>query len=153
MKSEKISQSIIYLFLALTLLTGCSGGDDNSSTVADTPEIVITPAAGDWVANTDFGTIILTVDASGISIPNASYSFNDWTCGHVTLSGTNQISRDGGWNINNVLFDNSYPGNNQTIVISGGFDTSRQVFSGTWDFNQLDTGDHCSGSWEATGPQ
>jgi hypothetical protein len=122
------------------------------------PTAIILPAgatpvaAGEWIATTDFGKLVFTVDATGTKITKLSYQFSKLTCGRTTNTGTMETSSE--WPITNGLFavmTSLDPGNHQTMNISGTYDAANQKFSGNWE--EVSYGTTCSGTWEASAPK
>jgi hypothetical protein len=145
---------IYILILATFVLVGC-GGTTNSTEISSTEisstEISKPPVAGDWVATTDFGKSVFTVNDTGTKISKMIYQFSEWTCGPVTNSGTIEIKST--WSITNGKFivESSFDaGKKQTMNFSGTYDASNQKFSGTW--SAVYYGTKCSGTWEAMAP-
>ncbi len=139
MNNKKLLRWAFVLFLVTVLLTGCGGA-------AAKP-----PAAGEWVAATDFGKLVFTVDDTGTKITKMSYQFSEWTCGPTTNSGTIEVGSE--WPITNGEFSATTsfdPESKQTMVFGGTYDASSQKFSGVWDEDSYGT--KCSGTWEASAP-
>jgi hypothetical protein len=140
MNNKKLYQWIFVLILAALLLAGCGGATAKS------------PAPGEWVATTNFGKLVFTVDATGSKITKMSYQFSNWTCGPTTNSGTIEASSE--WPITDGKFsidENLDPDGNQTMNFVGTYSAADQKFSGTWD--EISYGSKCSGTWEATAPK
>jgi hypothetical protein len=140
MNDQKLYQSISVLILAALLLAGCGGATAKS------------PAPGEWVATTDFGKLVFTVDATGTKITMMSYQFSNWTCGPTTNSGTIGVTHE--WPITDGKFsdDETFdPNGNQTMNFRGTYSAADKKFSGTWD--EISFGSKCSGTWEATAPK
>ena len=142
MNDKKLYQSIFVFVLAALLMAGCGTAPAKS------------PAPGDWVATTDFGKLVFTVDTTGSKITKMSYQFSNWTCGPTTNSGTIEASGGDGTPITDGKFSTSRsldPGGNQTMNFGGTYSAADQKFSGTWD--EMSYGSKCSGTWEATAPK
>jgi LysM repeat protein len=105
----------------------------------------------DWVATTDFGKLILTVNAGGTQVIKVDYRFNGWSCGAITYSETVDASS---WLITNgklslsTSFPNPVPPHDtlDRIYLIGTYDATNQKFFGTWELVSTTI---CSGTWEA----
>jgi hypothetical protein len=140
MNSRKPLRWVHILILVTLLLTGCGGATAKP------------PAAGEWVASTDFGKLVFTVDETGTKITKMSYQFSEWTCGPTTNSGTIEVGSE--WAITDGIFSvtTSFdPDKQQTMTFGGTYDAAKQEFSGAWD--EVSYGAQCSGTWEASAPK
>jgi hypothetical protein len=144
MNNNKLCQWIFVFILAALLLAGCGVATPN------TPAVAKPIAAGDWIATTDFGKLVFTVDTTGSKITKMSYQFSNWTCGPTTVSGTIEASAE--WPITDGKFsiDGSLD-SEQTMNFGGTYSAADQKFSGTW--SEISHGSTCSGIWEATAPK
>ena len=118
-----------------------------------TPTVFVkTTTSSEWVASTDFGKLVLSMDASGTRITKISYQFAGWKCGSTPYSGetvdaTGWLISDGKFSVI-TTFD---PKALTHIYMDGTYDKTNQKLSGTWDFVSSVTTNNCSGSgtWEA----
>jgi LysM repeat protein len=108
--------------------------------------------AGNWVATTDFGKFILTVNDSGTRIIKTDLQYSDWTCGSTHHTG--EIVDASDWQIIDYKFSvyTPFDKNSQSgIYINGIYYANTRKFSGTWEeFSGTTT---CSGTWEASAPK
>ncbi len=107
------------------------------------------PIPGDWVATTDFGKFILTVDDTGTKIKKTEFRFSEWTCGSVTQS--SEIVDASSWLITDskfTLYSTFDRYGMLTMQIDGTYDATSQKFVGTWE--EAASGTVCSGTWEAS---
>jgi hypothetical protein len=161
MNIKKLSQWTIILIVIMLLSVGCRAlslfqpaGTTTPILPTDTnlPAGAKPPVAGEWVATTDFGKLVFTVDATGTKITKMSYQFSKWTCGPGTTSGTIEVGSE--WPITNGKFSvtTSFDAENkQTMNFGGTYDAASQKFSGIWD--EVSHGTKCSGTWEAYAPK
>jgi len=121
-------------------------------TLQSTPQGPIELIADKWVAATDFGNLILTLDDSGRSVTQIDYQFSsDWTCGSITHTG--DIVDASGWLIadNELSVISTFDRYGQSqMFLNGTYDSINQRFTGTWE--EASNGDYCSGTWEASLP-
>lgn len=106
-------------------------------------------APGDWVATTDFGKLVFTVDKTGQKITRVSFQFSDWVCGDLPHSA--EIVDGSRWEITDNSFSISTTFDRlmqNTMLINGTYDASNQKFSGDWE--QAVHATICSGTWEAS---
>jgi hypothetical protein len=135
-------------------LTSNTGAQEYTSTPTITETITMLASqgafAGQWVAITDFGKLILTVDRSGKRIIRTDFQFSEWTCGTTIHSGKNIVDASD-WLItdNKFIIYTPFDRYSQSgIYINGIFDPRNQNLSGTWEeFSNATT---CSGTWEAS---
>ena len=129
--------TLTLLFLAAITSFGISIG----------PVFAATP--GTWNASAEFGSFELVVNASGTGIERINYSFSNWTCGPVRISGGIGITPGTPWPITGDEFSiTNYldPGRNQEMTISGSFKSATEA-SGTWQ--AVIHGTNCEGVWQA----
>jgi len=110
-------------------------------------------ASSEWVATTDFGKLVLYMDASGTRITKISYQFSNWICGSKIYS--NEIVDAAGWLITDSKLSVITTFDREALVhmyLDGAYDKTNQKFSGTWDFVSSVTNNNCSGSgtWDAS---
>jgi LysM repeat protein len=109
--------------------------------------------AGNWVATTDFGKFILTVNDSGTRIIKTDLQYGGWTCGS-TVHHSGEIVDASDWQIIDNKFSvyTPFDKNSQSgIYINGTYNSITRKFSGTWEeFSGAIT---CSGAWEASAPK
>jgi hypothetical protein len=132
LKSKNLKY-MLCLALALILLSGCSSG----------PAAAAEVRAGEWVGRTDFGSVTLTVDPSGISISKAVI---EYTCSSGAVSFSETVSIDGGakgWAIQNNKFSIDMEETAQ-VKVTGKFSSDNTQASGTLKAMK------CSGKWEAS---
>lgn len=106
------------------------------------------PESGDWIASTEFGEIVLTVDSEGNYITKLSITFSDYSCGGITQNGTVTKQSSSGWSISNNQFSittSINPSGTTKLTIQGTFNQSGKEASGTWSINV--SGITCSGNW------
>jgi uncharacterized protein (TIGR02145 family) len=111
------------------------------------------PPPGDWTFNTDFGTLVFTVDPSSTSITKMAYNFSNFQCGPIIFSGTVTITSTPAWQITDGYFlivNKIDISGNQVMTVAGTYDSTTNKFSGTWSENSY--GSICSGVWEASAP-
>ena len=115
-------------------------------------QTLIIPITGELVAITDFGKLVVFMDPTGTRVTKISYQFSEWTCGSITYS--NEIVDASGWLITDnklsVISTFDREGVSQ-MFLSGTYDTTNQMFSGTWD--EVSNSTTCSGKWEASAPK
>jgi hypothetical protein len=158
---------VIFVFL----LSACGGAMANPPTATNPPNTTNPPtatnppvfegpvAAGEWVAATDFGRLVFTVDATGTMINKVSYQFSNWTCGNIPSSvrkikaATVDAGKGSEWQITNGNFSifNYISYNKQDMTFSGSYDAGNQKFSGKWE--ETSYGTKCYGTWEAIAPK
>lgn len=138
MNHKKRYLSLCGFILVAILLAGCGGSKS--------------PAPGEWVATTDFGKLVFTVDATGTKITMISFQFSEWTCGPTTNSGTIETSYELPITDGKFSADQTFDADgNQTMTFGGTYSAGDQKFSGTW--SEISYGSKCSGTWEATAPK
>ena len=144
----------LLVIVTLSLLAGCGGNAPVvvAATATQPPVLAGPVASGEWIATTDFGKLVFTVDATGTKITKMSYQFSAWTCGPTTNSGTIEIGSE--WPITDgkfavrTTFD---PDGKQVMNFGGTYDVSNQKFVGAFDEDSYGT--KCSGKWEAVAPK
>jgi hypothetical protein len=148
--------AVLGIFVAAFFLFGKSSQSPDG-TPATMPSISTTattsnPLPGNWVAITDFGKFILTVNDSGTRIIKTDLQYSDWTCGSTHHTG--EIVDASDWQIIDYKFSvyTPFDKNSQSgIYINGIYDANTRKFSGTWEeFSGTTT---CSGTWEASSPK
>ena len=118
-----------------------------------TPTIVVrTTASSEWVATTDFGKLVFSMDASGTRITKISYQFGGWKCGSTPYSG--ETVDAAGWLIADSKLSVITTFDQEALThmyLDGTYDKTNQKLSGTWEFVSSVTNNNCSGSgtWEA----
>jgi ABC-type glycerol-3-phosphate transport system substrate-binding protein len=132
------------------VLTEPSLTPSNDST-SDTPVPQRSALAldGEWVADTLFGRLILSMGDAGEKIKKITYQFSNWTCGSITASG--EIVDASSWLItgNEFSLTSTFDRNGQLhMELTGKYDDSSQEFSGNWSYSSKDT--VCSGRWTAS---
>ena len=104
---------------------------------------------GTWSASAEFGTFELVVNNDGTAIKKINYSFSNWTCGPITMSGGIEMTPGTPWPIIGGEFSiTNYldPGRNREMTISGSFESATQA-SGTWQ--AVVHGTNCDGIWQS----
>jgi hypothetical protein len=107
--------------------------------------------SGQWIAITDFGKIVFTVNDSGkrIRITRTDLKYSEWTCGSTVHSGDIVDASD--WEITDNRFQIYTPFDRYSqsgIYIDGVYDVDSEKFSGTWE--EFSDATICSGMWEAS---
>jgi Tol biopolymer transport system component len=97
---------------------------------------------GDWVANTDFGKLILTVNNKNPNTPKITkirFLFSEWACGSIIYS--SEIVDASDW----PVVDNKFSAVSSSspyfsnIFINGTYDTVAHKFFGSWELISDDT--------------
>ncbi len=120
-----------------------------SSTLQVIPQEVAVPEAGDWIASTDFGKLIISVDDLGTRITKIDYRFSNWTCGFTTQS--SEIVDASSWLVTDNKFSVTSTFDKDGLVhmlLYGAYDSANQKLTGTWEESVSDT--ICSGTWDAS---
>lgn len=118
-------------------------------TLQVTPKMSGVLTAGDWVASTDFGKLIISVDDPDTRITKIDYQFSDWTCGSITQSA--EIVDASSWLVTDNKFSiiSTFDQNAQVYMyLNGAYDSTNQKLTGTWVETAKDA--YCSGTWEAS---
>jgi hypothetical protein len=120
-----------------------------SATIQAMPQVSGSLIAGDWVASTNFGKLIISVDDLGTRITKIDYQFSDWMCGSITQSAeiidaSSWLVTDNKFSITSTLDQNGQ----LQMYLNGVADTSNQKLTGTWEETSNDA--YCSGTWEAS---
>lgn len=121
------------------------------ATIQVTPQVSVVLFPGKWVAATDFGELVLTVNDPGTQIIETDYKFSDWTCGSTKHSGeivdaTNWLITGGKISVVST-FDQEAQVH---MYIDGIYDLTNQMLSGSWEEVSYDVS--CSGTWQAAPP-
>ncbi|OGN95304.1 MAG: hypothetical protein A2Z71_00265 [Chloroflexi bacterium RBG_13_50_21] len=119
-----------------------------SATIQVAPTEFAGLIAGDWVADTDFGKLIISVDDPGTRITKIDYQFTDWTCGSIKQSA--EIVDSSSWLVtgNEFSVTSTFDQDGQVYMfLNGAYDPADQKITGTWEETANDA--YCSGTWEA----
>jgi arabinogalactan oligomer/maltooligosaccharide transport system substrate-binding protein len=122
-------------------------------TVTKDAQKYVRPSAGDWVAATDFGKFIMTVDSTGTRITKVDFQFFEWTWCGTSAANTSEVVGATDWPItgNEFTVYSTFDQNSQnTITLHGTYNPDNQRFSGTWE--EASQGIICSSVWEALHP-
>jgi len=106
------------------------------------------PRVGDWSCPTEFGQFMITVSCQGDCITDIIYTFDGFSCGGVTISGSIHSSSTPSWQIIDNHFsiqNNLDPWGNQKITVEGTFNQAGNEVSGEWVIDI--SGSICSGEW------
>ncbi len=117
---------------------------------ADASATETSPLSGEWVATTDFGEFVITVDKTGTRIIRTDLQYASWTCGS-TVHDFGVVVDASTWEItdNQFTFYTIFDQAGQSgIYIYGTYHADAQEFSGTWE--EFSDTIQCSGTWEAT---
>ncbi len=120
-----------------------------SATIQVQPQDSGDITVGDWVAATDFGKLIITVDGSGTLITKIDYQFSNWTCGSIIQSA--EIVDAASWQVSGNEFSVTStfdPDGQVHMILNGAYDPANQKLTGTWEETVKEA--YCSGSWEAS---
>ena len=156
---------VVTVFIAIRKATNHDEAIANSPTATNPPAVAEPPTAtnpppfagpltaGEWVAITDFGKLVFTVDATGTKITKMDYEFSNWECGTVPSSvrAVKSVTIESEWTITDGYFSiGNFIDNNssQYMTFSGSYDAAIQKFSGKWE--ETSYGTNCFGTWEST---
>jgi hypothetical protein len=107
------------------------------------------PLAGKWIAASDLGKFLLTIDPAGENVTAVAIELNNWKCGGTLL--TTQLTVQDNWPISDSqLSVDFYLDSDEMmpLTIEGSYDQQHKAFSGTWNVDAY--GSTCSGTWKAT---
>ena len=143
----KIRSPIVFGAVFLLALSAC--GDDGPTAPGNRGHQAI--ATGSWSATAGFGSFDFIVN-NGMSITEISYTFESFSCGGVTISGSVTVTSGSGWPITRRSFeivnDLSTGGDTQEMTISGEFADNGREASGSYSADWRGT--VCEGSWEGS---
>ena len=120
-------------------LATCSAGGNPASS----------PLAGKWIAASDLGKFLLTIDPTGENVTAVAIELNNWKCGGTLL--TTQMTVQDTWPVSdNQISVDFYLDSDQVmpLTIEGSYDQQQKAFSGIWSVDAYGT--TCSGTWKAT---
>jgi hypothetical protein len=107
------------------------------------------PLAGKWIAASDLGKFLLTIDPAGENVTAVAIELNNWKCGGTLL--TTQMTVQDTWPVSdNQISVDFYLDSDQVmpLTIEGSYDQQQKAFSGIWSVDAYGT--TCSGTWKAT---
>jgi hypothetical protein len=107
------------------------------------------PLAGKWIAVSDLGKFLLTIDPTGENVTAVAIELNNWKCGGTLL--TTQLTVQDTWAISDSqLSVDFYLDSDEMmpLTIEGSYDQQYKAFTGTWNVDAYGT--TCSGTWKAT---
>ncbi len=109
---------------------------------------------GEWVAETEFGNLRLSVKSSvpgRTRIARIIYDISDWTCGETTFDNY-WIGVDANFYLDS---ENKLEAKTPSVyelvsmLLQGTYDPENKTFAGTWEAYIIGTTTTCSGEWEA----
>jgi hypothetical protein len=139
---------LLALPILLAVILGCSGTTSTETNDSNSQTTNTGVPSGEWVSNTDFGTLTLTVANDGMKINKIKFEFNGWKCGRKVNSGTSETTSE--WKIDNGSFKiMRFIGSDQSqsMTITGTYDENNNMLKGDWE--SISTGTKCTGTWEA----
>jgi hypothetical protein len=103
------------------------------------------PSPGKWSGPAEFGTLAFTVNQQGTGITYVEYTFNEYSCGNTSRSGTIGNGQETGWE-GQPITNGQFTFEGSTMTIKGVFDPSGTTAMGTWVYPECNS----SGTWKTT---